>query len=340
MFNIKGMILGSEPMWRHTTFLAGGPADLFAVPADEEDLRLLLAAAGEAGMDIFVLGGGSNILVADSGIRGLTIDTRLFRDYRLDSRGTAARGNGGAGNDMAAGGSDSRGPAADGAADGKTAGDAAAGESLLVLGAGLRVSDAAWRSGSSGLKGLDFLFGMPGSVGGALWMNARCYDEEIADKVAWVEVMNRAGTISRLPMRRKNWSYKHSPFQSAAGRDLIILRAAFTVSPGAPGEIKKSMREKRDDREKKGHYRAPCAGSAFKNNRAFGAPSGVLIDNCGLKGLKIGRASVAPWHGNIIINEGGARASDIRGLLEKVAAEVEQSTGFRMESEILMRGGW
>jgi len=299
MFNIKGIVIGSEPMWRHTTILAGGPADLFAVPADEEDLRRLLAVAERENMGIFVLGGGSNILVADSGIRGLVIDTRLFREYRLEGPG----------------------------------------DSLLVLGAGLPVSDAAWRSGSSGLKGLDFLFGMPGSVGGALWMNARCYDEEIAGKVAWIDVMDRKGTTSRLVVNRDEWGYKHSPFQTDTGRGLIVLRGAFSISPGDAEELKASMREKRNDREKKGHYKAPCAGSAFKNNRAFGAPSGVLIEKCGLKGLKIGRASVAPWHANIIINEGGARGADIRKLLEEVAEKVEISTGFRMEPEILMVGG-
>ena len=177
-------------------------------------------------------------------------------------------------------------------------------------------------------------------------MNARCYDEEIADKVLWIEVMDREGLIYRMPMNREEWSYKHSPFQSGGGRELIILSAGFSLTPGEhegladPGSIKKRMLEKRDDREKKGHYRAPCAGSAFKNNRSFGAPSGVLIENCGLKGRKIGAAAVAPWHANIIINEGGAKSADIRGLLDEVAAEVELSTGFRMEAEVLMVGDW
>ncbi len=311
MFNIKGMVIGSEPMWRHTTFAAGGPADLYAVPADEEDLRFLLAAARRENLELFILGGGSNILVADSGIRGLVIDTRLFNGYSLEIGGMALHG-------------ESASPEA----------------AVLVLGAGLPVSDAAWMSGSSGLKGLDFLFGMPGSVGGALWMNARCYDEEIAEKILWIEVMDRKGKISRLTMSRNEWGYKHSPFQSEDGGELIILSAGFSLTPGEPESIKKAMREKRDDRESKGHYKAPCAGSAFKNNRSFGSPSGVLIENCGLKGLKIGAAAVAPWHANIIINEGGARARDIHSLLEEVAGKVKESTGFRMEAEVLMVGDW
>jgi len=262
MFNIKGMVIASEPMWRHTTFLTGGPADLFAVPADEEDLRHLLAAARRKNMDVFTLGGGSNILVADSGIRGLVIDTRLFREYRLevsgypagDSGGEGAAAPGPGGETVSAGGAAAAGdaPAAE---SGRvpTPENTVSGESLLVLGSGLPVSDAAWRSGSSGLKGLDFLFGMPGSVGGALWMNARCYDEEIADRITWIEVMDRAGVVSRMAMNRGEWGYKHSPFQSEAGEELIILQAAFTMSPGDAGDLKASMREKRDNREKKGH---------------------------------------------------------------------------------------
>ena len=297
MFNIKGFLLTSEPMWRHTTFLVGGPADLYAVPADEKDLRTLFAAARRDDMEIFILGGGSNLLVADSGFRGLVIDTRLFNDYEVEG------GN-------------------------------------LVLGAGLSVSDAAWRAGTAGLAGLDFLFGMPGTVGGAVWMNARCYDAEIADIIVWVDVMDRDGKISRIPKNREEWAYKRSPFQSTAGGGLTILRAAFAMNPDEPDRLRSAMRKNRDDRVSKGPYKAPCAGSAFKNNRAFGAPSGVLIDRCGLKGFRIGGAAVSSWHGNIFINDGTAAAGDIRRLLREVGLRVEESTGFRMESEILMVGDW
>jgi len=313
MFNIKGMVIASEPMWRHTTFAAGGPADLFAVPADGKDLRSLLAAARREEKDVFILGGGSNILVADSGIRGLVVDTRLFNEYRVESAGDKGSGTGR---------------------------ETGSGKPVLVIGAGLPVSDAAWMSGSSGLGGLDFLFGMPGTVGGALWMNARCYDEEISEKILWIEAMDRSGRISRITMNKKEWGYKHSPFQTRNGGELTILRAAFSMSPGEPSALKTGMREKRDNRESKGHYKAPCAGSAFKNNRAFGAPSGVLIEKCGLKGLRIGGASVAPWHANIIINEGSAKAADIRRLLDEVAGKVAESTGFHMEPEVLPVGDW
>ncbi len=309
MFNIKGIVIASEPMWRHTTFETGGPAELYAVPADVEDLRFLLTTARREERDVFILGGGSNILVADSGIRGLVVNTRLFNEYRMESAGEKNNKTG-------------------------------SGKPTLILGAGLPVSDAAWMSGSSGFGGLDFLFGMPGTVGGALWMNARCYDEEIAEKILWIDAMDRSGRISRITMNKKEWEYKHSPFQTGIGKKLTILRAAFSMYQGEPETLKAGMREKRDNRELKGHYKAPCAGSAFKNNRTFGAPSGVLIEKCGLKGLRIGGASVAPWHANIIINEGSAKAADIRNLLDEVAGKVAESTGFHMEPEVLPVGDW
>ena len=294
IFNIEGIFLVSEPMWRHTTFAVGGPADYYTVPSGVEDLRTLLICAKRSALDLFVLGGGSNLLVSDRGIRGLVVDTRRFDEYRTEN-------------------------------------------GLLVLGGGLSVSDAAWKAGSAGLKGLDFLFGMPGSVGGALWMNARCYDEEMADVLEWMDVMNPAGNVRRIAMDRKEWGYKQSPLQTGG---LIVLRAAFRTSKGNPETLRAAMREKRNDREAKGHYRFPCAGSAFKNNRSFGEPSGILIDRCGLKGLRIGGASVSDWHGNIIVNDRGAKANDIRRLLEETAANVERETGFRMEREILFVGEW
>lgn len=274
--------------------LIGGIADYYAVPEDENDLRTLLRRAVSHNMDYFILGGGSNILVADNGIRGLVVDMRLFKDFVVE-------------------------------------------DNLLVLGSGLDVSRAAWRAGLRGLMGLDFLFGMPGSIGGAIWMNARCYGKEIADVLEWVDYMDNQGRITRLECNSSQWTYKVSPFQTGKG---VILRGAFRVIQSNPEELKKTMLLHRNDRESKGHYRAPCAGSAFKNNRNFGAPSGAIIDECGLKGFHYGRAAVSEWHANIFINMGGARATEVQKLLEKVAIEVRDKKGFQLETELLMVGDW
>ena len=300
MFNIEGILIPSEPLWRHTTFSVGGPADLYAVPVSEADLTTLLKTAEEYRIPVFILGGGSNILVSDTGFRGLVIDMRLFSEYRVTE-------------------------------------DSGGSNPVLILGAGGPVSDAAWNSGNAGLAGLDYFFGMPGSVGGALWMNARCYDGEIADSFLWADVMDREGRIRRVLREDGGWSYKISPFQNSAD---VIIRAAFKLEYGHEAELKSRMLERRNDRRAKGHFRAPCAGSAFKNNRAFGEPSGALIDRCGLKGYRIGGASVSDWHGNIFVNDAGAAAADIRRLLDDVAEKVEKQTGFRMEAELRLIGEW
>jgi UDP-N-acetylmuramate dehydrogenase len=105
-------------------------------------------------------------------------------------------------------------------------------------------------------------------------------------------------------------------------------------------EIAREIAEHRRDREEKGHYRYPCAGSVFKNNRDFGKPTGKIIDELGLRGFAIGGAQVAPYHGNIIINTGNASAADIRALTEEVQKRVFRALGFNLECEILFAGDW
>jgi UDP-N-acetylmuramate dehydrogenase len=108
----------------------------------------------------------------------------------------------------------------------------------------------------------------------------------------------------------------------------LILSAVFHVTPREASDIQSEMSQYRQDREEKGHYRYPSAGSVFKNNQAFGAPSGKIIADLGLRGLSRGAAQVAPWHGNFIINTGGASSGDIRSLIEEIASRVKEERGF------------
>ncbi len=327
IFNIKGAVLSSEPMWRHTTFGVGGAAELYAVPADTDDLARLLTAAGREGIPVFILGGGSNLLVSDKGISGLVIDTRSFRDYYLESGGKiAAAGPSASAPNTAA----QKAPPAGQSPD-------ASSSDVLVLGAGLPISDAAWTAGSQGLAGLEMFFAMPGSVGGAIWMNARCYGGEIADRLLWADIMLPGGRLQRIEKQTDQWSYKKSPFQT---KKAVIVRGAFAMDRKDPKMLREQMLENRNHREQRGHFRAPCAGSTFKNNRQFGEPSGALIDRCGLKGQREGGAAVSSWHGNILINDGGACAADILTLIKRIAGEVEERTGFRMEMEVQLAGDW
>ena len=190
---------------------------------------------------------------------------------------------------------------------------------------------------NQGLSGLEFLAGMPGSVGGALWMNARCYGKSVSDVLVETVILDENFEKQTLPFRAEDFAYKKSPFQN---RDALILSARFAVRFGEASNMHKEIASYRHDRIDKGHFRFPSAGSAFKNNRDFGDPTGKIIDELGLRGLGIGGAQVAPWHGNIIINTGNAAASDIRQLMDEVARRVKQERGLELESEILSVGEW
>ena len=211
----------------------------------------------------------------------------------------------------------------------------------LFAGAGLPVSAASEKAAEESLAGLEFIYAMPGSVGGALWMNARCYDFSVSDVLASVRYLDE-NLEERLlrredPLFQTGFAYKVSPFQPRAW---TILEAGFRLRPGAKAELWERMNEIKRDRTEKGHFLAPSAGSVFKNNRAFGAPSGAIIDRLGLRGFTLGGAQVSPRHANIIYNTGNATAADIKNLVEHVRGRVLQATGFSLEPEILFVGDW
>jgi UDP-N-acetylmuramate dehydrogenase len=283
-----------EPMAEHSSFRIGGPADLYVRPADADEAAEVLRICAQESVPWFLLGGGTNILVSDSGIRGVVVDLGLLTGIRADGPRVVARG-------------------------------------------GTPVSDVAGFALARGLSGMEFAHSLPGSVGGAVWMNARCYGAEMSDVLEYVDYLGPDLALRRYTMDKEEWSYKRSPFQD--GRHLI-LEAGLRLVPGAHNEIEALMFSHRTDRERKGHFLHPCAGSIFKNNRAFGAPTGQLIDSLGLKGRRIGGAQVAPFHGNIIINTGEARAADVRALIELVEAEVRARLGFELEREVILVGDW
>ena len=203
--------------------------------------------------------------------------------------------------------------------------------------AGLDVSAAAEVGRSHGFSCLEFLNAMPSTVGGAVFMNARCYGAEIADVLVEATILDDDNRECVVPYRKDQWDYKVSPFQ---GRGCIIVEAAFRTTRAEPGAVGAVMKANAADREAKGHFRLPCAGSVFKNNHAFGAPSGVLIDRAGLKGLRRGNAVVSAWHANIIVNEGGATAADLRSLIGEVKSRVAEATGFELQEEVVFAGEW
>ena len=266
-----------EPMSAHTTFKVGGPADCFVRPEGEGFPVFCAALLDHARTE------GMPVFILGGGAN-IVVSDRGIRGIVLDTG--AWKGQAGPAN----------------------------GEGLSFR-SGTTMDEAAETAAAAGLSGLEFLAGMPGSIGGAVRMNARCYGREIAD------VLTETEKIS-------------------IGDYCLILSACFRLRSGDEKEIRREMEKNRLDRQAKGHYRFPCAGSAFRNNRDFGKPTGKIIDELGLKGLRRGGAQIAPFHGNIIINTGGASASDIRGLADEAAAKVKAATGFILEPEILFVGDW
>ena len=304
----KGLIKYNEPMFKHTSFRTGGEADVLIRPGKTvfpSWTATMLSEAKSNGIPVFILGGGANLLVSDKGIRGIVLDTGSWRGMvRCNTVGDVCK--------------------------------------IKVL-SGTIVDNLTDILASRGFSGMEFLAGMPGSVGGAVWMNARCYEKSISDVLMDTEIVDFTNSIDEnfnirvIPFNEKDFSYKKSPFQN---KDVLILSATFRLCFRDSLEIKTEMSKYRRDREDKGHYRFPSAGSVFKNNHNFGIPSGKIIDDLGLRGLKKGDAQIAPWHGNIIINTGNASSSDIYYLIGEVKRRVKEEKGFELETEIILVGEW
>jgi UDP-N-acetylmuramate dehydrogenase len=189
--------------------------------------------------------------------------------------------------------------------------------------------------------GLEFLAGLPGSIGGALWMNARCFEHSVSDVLRHVRYLDKNLEERTIGREERAWGYKKSPFQRGGSHeDALLLEAAFNVHPSEEAAVAKQCAAYRRAREEKGHFRYPSAGSVFKNDRKLGRPSGAIVEELGLRGRRSGGAQLAPWHGNIIINTGGATSAGIRALVELVKSEARRVLGIELEEEILFPGEW
>lgn len=219
---------------------------------------------------------------------------------------------------------------------------------IVVCGSGVETNRAVEFFAENGILGMESFAGLPGTCGGACYMNARCYSNDISSKIKFVEYLDLENfdensykfLEKHIKMYHNNkdcaqWTYKHSPFMK---KSVVITKVAFKAEEcqlEKISELKAACESFIKDREQKGHFKAPSSGSVFKNNRDFGEPSGKLIDEAGLKGAKIGGAQIAPWHGNIIINTGNATCSDIKKLVQLAQQKVKERTGFMLECEVV-----
>ena len=199
----------------------------------------------------------------------------------------------------------------------------------IRVSAGVSMARAAMYAANLGLSGLEFAHGIPGSVGGGVYMNAGAYGGEICQVCTEVEVMDMKGNVHVLTADEMAFSYRHSRLEEEEG---IVLRATFALQPKPTEEIRALMQELMDRRRSSQPLDLPSAGSAFK--RPVGGYAAALIDQAGLKGHQIGGAAVSEKHAGFVVNLGSATADDVKKLLEDVSCKVFEQTGIQLEPEI------
>jgi len=281
------------PMARRTTFRAGGHAEALCEIHELGDLSRMVSFLGQEGIPYLVVGRGSNLLVQDGGIRGVVIC--LSGSLGRMDQGTP---NG----------------------------------SKIVAGAGLSIVDLLIGCRRRGLSGLEFLAGIPGTVGGAVAMNAGAFGEEIGAHVQELHVVDSKGKIHVVDRSRLTFSYRTLELETGS----VIAQAAFGLNPDSEKRIAEKISGYLKKRKASQPLEYPSAGSVFRNPPNEFA--GRLIEQAGLKGRSIGGAVVSERHANFIINKGGASASDILALIEEVREKVRQTTGVAMKLEIRVVG--
>ncbi len=285
------------PMSRYTTLRLGGPADLLCRPASVEQLSAALKAAREADVPVTLIGNGSNLLVRDGGIRGLVI--HLGDSFAAVTDPTPMP-------------------------DGSFSLTAQAGASLQKL------CNAA---ADHQLTGLEFAFGIPGTVGGAVYMNAGAYGGEMKDVLYSVTAMDLSGNTSVCSADGLSLGYRRSALMETGQ---VVTSATVTLRPGDGDTIRTAMREFSQRRRQKQPIHLPSCGSTFK--RPEGHFAGTLIENCGLKGFRIGGASVSQLHAGFLVNDQEGTAADYLALIAHVQKTVFDQTGVRLEPEVRILG--
>ncbi len=202
-------------------------------------------------------------------------------------------------------------------------------ESHIRIAAGVTMTRAAVFAANLGLSGMEFAHGIPGTVGGGVYMNAGAYGGEIAGITESVSVMDMAGELKTYTRAEMDFSYRHSALEDRGG---IVVSAVFSLTPCNPEEIWTRMKELQAKRSASQPLDLPSAGSAFK--RPVGGYAAALIDQAGLKGFRIGGAAISTKHAGFAVNMGGATAADVRALLTQVSDKVYENSGIRIEPEI------
>jgi UDP-N-acetylmuramate dehydrogenase len=299
-----------EPLARFTTMRVGGPADLFAVAHNAFELRALVKFVRSRGIPHVVLGRGSDVVIADAGVRGLVIQVRAEGTDVTDNR--------------------------------------------LVAEAGVAMARAATVTQTAGLSGLEFGLAIPGTVGGAVWANAGAHESDVRAILESALVMTADGSETRLDPEGLALGYRDSRLKRAPGSAVatadgsdadgttrvaeVVVTATFRLVPATPDEIRERLDEIRRWRQAHQPLGIPSAGSYFRNPPDDSA--GRLIEAAGLKGSRVGGASVSEKHANFLVNDQKGTATDVRTLGEQVRTEVTRRFGIELEPEVVFVGDW
>ncbi|OXM86045.1 UDP-N-acetylmuramate dehydrogenase [Paenibacillus rigui] len=280
-----------EPLAPHTTWKIGGPADVLLIPGSKEQLVDAVQLLYRYQVPWTVLGRGSNMLVADKGIRGVVLKLGpVLETLRFEG-------------------------------DVVYAGGAYSFIKLSVM------------AGKEGLTGLEFAGGIPGTVGGAVYMNAGAHGSDVSRILLRAEVLLPTGELVTMQQADLEYAYRHSLLQRQPG---IVTEAVFQLQPGDRKEIAGAMAAYKDRRLRTQPLQLACAGSVFRNPEGHHAAR--LIEEAGLKGLRVGGAEVSPLHANFIVNTGQATAQDVLTLIEQVQRAVKEAYGISLVPEVLVVG--
>lgn len=285
----------NEPMSKHTSFKTGGNAEVYITAKSIEQIKEVVKLSKENNIPIYIIGNGSNVLVKDEGIEGIVLKIQLekINIIRKDE-------------------------------DVNVYVEADAGVKLAVL---------AHKLMQEGIEGFEFASGIPGTIGGAIRMNAGAHGGEMKDIVKSTQYMDENGNIKEMELLNHEFDYRKSIFSN---KNYIILKTTFCLKKGDKKEIENKIIEYRNWRKEKQPLEYPNAGSTFKRGKDF--ITAKLIDECGLKGYKIGGAQVSEKHAGFIINTGNATSKDILELIEYVQKTVYEKCKKYIELEIEIMG--
>lgn len=290
---LAGEVRAEEPLARSSTYRIGGPATV-VLPATIEDVAAAIRAAAEAGIRVFPLGLGSNVLLPDEGLEALVVRLGKGLDWMR--------------------------------ADGAT----------WRLGAGLPAPLAARRTAEAGWAGLHTMVGVPGTVGGGVYMNAGCHGGDWAGVVTTVTAVDGAGEVRQLSGAEAGFRYRGSALGS-----LVVVETAVRLTPADPAHLTQEIQRLLAWRQQGTPFNQPCCGSVFTNPAWPGEPpaptlrtAGQLLEACGLKGMREGGAVVSEMHANYFVNTGGATASDVRRLMDRAQAAVRARFGIDLVPEV------